>query len=240
MPTLIIYKENFNKMSKTTLSLLATLFTLSIIESYRFVTILFPLAYRHRLSCYFTHFVTLSCYVLLSIEVLSYSNNGDNVSNFAGTILSNRFIFNSTLSIISHFSDCIAVMFSVLMVAFTRNKSNIITPLENEKVDAFRIISNLYLHYGPSLVFWLVRNVGYEGPLGLEDEVITNDLSICISSGLIILWTIAYWGEVDACYGLKYKGAGKSNKDGSVRDLIVPYIMVVIVPYLGIRKNMGW
>ena len=219
-------------LEKTTYILIVTLFTLSVIESFRFLTVLFPIAYRHRLSCYFTHLVTLACWILLSLHILSYFD-GD-----SGVIKSqdNLFVYNQTLLTISKLSDMIAIMFSVLMVAFSKNKSNIITPLENEKVDAWRIISNVYLHYGPSIIFWAIRVIN---PLSFDNDVIINyDISLYISSGIVILWTILYWGEVDACYGLKYKGDKRGG--GNVRDLIVPYIMVVVIPYLCVRKNFGW
>jgi len=224
-------------------AILSLLFIPSVIETYRFILVLTPVAYKHRLSCYFTHFVTISTWTLLSIHYLnSYSlKTGIDYLSIPNPI-NHGYYYMLVLGVATKLSDLIAFMFSVLLLTFSYNKSMIVSPLENQKIDLFRVVTNVYIHYIPAFVFHCVPR-RQQWMVGFEESAaaLPNSTSLAIAVAIVLTWMVAYWDRFDQCYGLKYKVPTKVTtifgkvKDKEVKHLIVPYVATATVAFTAAR-----
>ncbi|GMI21620.1 hypothetical protein TeGR_g5003 [Tetraparma gracilis] len=179
--------------SSTDTAALSLLWFFSSWESYRFILVLQPVAYRHRLSCYFTHLVTVGTTVQLILHFL-----GTQEGAYDYPPGRHAYMYSLVHHIVSAVADNIAVMFFFLIVAFKANMKQLVTPMENQKIDLFRLVTNFYIHYCPSLCYHLVAT---------PPPVISHAAAVGTSVWIILLWLTAYWDTFDECYGLKFKGS---------------------------------
>ena len=129
--------------------------------------------WRFRLSCFYSHLVTLT---LLSISWSHISHHSllylstsfplpPGLPDLAEVTLPYLTGLNSVALVTTrHVSDFIAALFTGLMafLIFSDN-SDIITPLENQPVTIFRVWNNVYIHYVPAGVLRLVGGGEVEG-----------------------------------------------------------------------------
>ncbi|GMI43643.1 hypothetical protein TrCOL_g2914 [Triparma columacea] len=194
-------------------------------ESYRMVHFLGDQNWRFRLSCFYSHLVTLTLLSIswshISHHTLLYLSTSfplpPGLPDLAEVTLPYLTVLNSVALVTTrHVSDFIAALFTGLMafLIFSDN-SDIITPLENQPVTIFRVWNNVYIHYVPAGVLRLVGGGEVEGNF--------SDKCLVAAVSLILLWLCCFWNFFDDAYGLALKNPSqnKNGKKEMVRDRII-------------------
>ena len=154
-----------------------------------------PQWWKRRLSCYYTHLMTIYSVIMLTFHLTTRLQSSVSGQNNLLPLLYPYYLFamkNSTV-IALRLSDLISVLFTILLSYFTYHKkmghTHIVTPLQNQPVTAWRVWTNVYIHYFPSAALRLLRVPGVESYL----KYTYNRRAIVGSTGLVLAWFAVYY-----------------------------------------------
>ncbi|GMI07949.1 hypothetical protein TrLO_g74 [Triparma laevis f. longispina] len=195
--------------------ILLIFFLLSLYESWRQVYFLLPPMYKHRLSCYYTHAMTVYSTFMLVLWVTSRVQllEGEYPNRYLTEVLPVYHVLMKNATVIAcRLSDLISVLFTILLSFFIYQKkfgdpkNQIVTPLQNQPVTPYRIWNNIYIHYLPGQFIRLLEVPGVANYLKYS----YNKRALTISTLFVLTWFGNYYKRFDKCYGLKYnKNAGR-------------------------------
>ncbi|GMH85751.1 hypothetical protein TrVE_jg1706 [Triparma verrucosa] len=220
--------------------ILLVFFLFSLYESWRQVYFLLPVMYKHRLSCYYTHAMTIYSLFMLTLWITSRVQllETSYPNRYLVAVLPYYHILMKNATVIAcRLSDLISVLFGILLSFFIYQKkfgdpkNQIVTPLQNQPVTPYRIWNNIYIHYIPGQLIRLLEVPGVANYLKYS----YNKRALVVSTLFVLTWFATYYKKFDACYGLKYN----TSKDRHVRDDIFPFCAVGGFIFLATRWFMG-